>query len=72
MIGFEHTVRTVDEDVGTVEVCAEFTGTSNGCKVDFPFAVAIETIDETAGILSCVTNDGVYIKYVCYFFYSSE
>ena len=63
MVGFERTVRTVDEDVGTVEVCAKFTGTSNGCEVDFRFAVAIETIDNTAGILSCVTNGGLYSKY---------
>ena len=54
MVRFEHTVRTVDENSHTVAVCVKFTGTSDGCEVDFPFAVAIETIDDTAGILSYV------------------
>ena len=53
MIGFEHTSYTVNEDDrrSRVEVCAEFTGTSSGCSVDFPFEVAIQTVDDTAGIL---------------------
>ena len=69
MIGFEPTVHTVNEDGRGVDVCAQFTGTSSGCSIDFLFAVAIQTVDDTAGILSCVTNDGVY---VIIFIHSSE
>ena len=63
MIGFEHTSYTVNEDGGGVEVCAQFTGASSGCSIDFSFEVAIQTADDTAGILSCVTNGGVYVCY---------
>ena len=67
MVEFEHTSYTVNEDGRGVDVCAQVTGTSSGCSVDFPFEVAIQTADNTAGIL---TNGGMYSKYV--FFYSSE
>ena len=67
MIGFEHTSYTVNEDDLQVEVCAKFTGTSSGCSVEFPFIVRIGTADDTAGILSCVTNGGVYSKCFCLF-----
>ena len=68
MIGFEHTFYTVNEDGHGVDMCAQFTGTSSGCSVDFPFAVSIQTVDDTAGILSCLTNDGVYVCYCFYLF----
>ena len=63
MFGFEHASYTVDEDGGGINLCAQFTGTSSGCSVDFPFDITLETVDDTAGILSCVTNGGVYICY---------
>ena len=62
IVEFEHTSYTINENGRGVDVCAQFTGTSSGCSVDFSFEVAIQTADDSAGILSCVTNGGVYSK----------
>ena len=68
MVEFERTSYTISEDGRGVDVCAQFTGTSSGCSVVSPFKVSIQTYNDTAGIVSCMTNGGVYSKYV---FYSS-
>ena len=55
MIGFDLTNYTIMENGGGVDVCAELKGDHSECLVAFPFEVQIETYDDTAGIVSCVT-----------------
>ena len=55
MIGFDLVNYTIMENGGGVDVCAELKGDYSECLVAFPFEVQIETYDDTAGIVSCVT-----------------
>lgn len=59
MIGFDLKNYTIMENGGGVDVCAELKG---DCLVAFPFEVQIQTYDDTAGIVSCVTNGTVMVQ----------
>lgn len=50
-VGFIQTSYRVDEDIGTVEICAAVHEPQGiDCPIDFKFTLILETKDTTAGI----------------------
>ena len=49
VVGLEKTFYQVSEDVGVVEVCAIVYSPTIVCPIEFPFNVALNTTDGSAG-----------------------
>ena len=55
-VGFEQTFYPVDENIGTVEICAVVYEPAIDCPIEFAFNVSFNTSDGTAGTYVCTSR----------------